>query len=99
VSTTALELTYTGAVQGVGNAIAIFHRGSAADLRVGAGAQALGDIAAQLQHCPGLDVRQRLRIGVGTDEVNALNLVLDHVLDGVATAAAHADHFDDCIGW
>ena len=37
---------------------------------------------------------QGLRVGVGADEFNALNLALDHVLHGVAAAAADTDHFD-----
>ena len=37
---------------------------------------------------------QRLRVGVGADELHALHAALDHVLDGVAAAAADADHLD-----
>src|SRR4051794_1074634 len=37
---------------------------------------------------------ERLRIGVGAYEVDALDAFLDHVLDRVAAAAAHADHLD-----
>ena len=33
-------------------------------------------------------------IRIGSDELNALGAVRDHVLDGVAAAAAHADHLD-----
>jgi hypothetical protein len=35
-------------------------------------------------------------IGVGADEFNALHLAFDHVLNGVAAATAHTDHFDLC---
>ena len=37
---------------------------------------------------------QRLRVGVGADELNALHALADHVLDGIAAAAAHAHHLD-----
>jgi hypothetical protein len=37
---------------------------------------------------------QRLRVGVGADELHALHAALDHVGDGVAAAAADADHLD-----
>jgi hypothetical protein len=37
---------------------------------------------------------QCLRIGVGANEFNALYIALDHVLNGVTAATAHADHFD-----
>jgi hypothetical protein len=37
---------------------------------------------------------QGLRVGVGADELHALHACVDHVLDGVAAAAAHADHLD-----
>jgi hypothetical protein len=38
--------------------------------------------------------RERLRIGVGADELHALHLALDHVLDRVAAAAADTDDLD-----
>ena len=77
------------------DAVAVFHRRLPADFRVGAGAQALGDVAADLQRGAHLGVLQRLRIGVDADEIHALEAGLDHVRDGVAAAAAHADHLDD----
>ena len=38
--------------------------------------------------------RQRLRVGVGADELHALHAAVDHVLDRVAAATADADHLD-----
>jgi hypothetical protein len=38
--------------------------------------------------------RQGLRIGVGADELYAADAAIDHVFDGVAAAAADADHLD-----
>ena len=37
---------------------------------------------------------ERLQIRVCGDELDALDLGADHAVDGVASAAAHADHFD-----
>ena len=33
-------------------------------------------------------------VGVAEDEVDALDTFLHHVVDGIATATAHADDFD-----
>jgi hypothetical protein len=37
---------------------------------------------------------QGLSVGIGANKLNALDLALNHVLNGIATAAAHANHFD-----
>jgi hypothetical protein len=37
---------------------------------------------------------QSLCIGVGTNELNALDIALDHVLNSVTAAATDTDHFD-----
>ncbi len=44
--------------------------------------------------CSALDVGKRLRIGVGDDEVDAVEAGGDHVVDGVAAGAADADDGD-----
>jgi hypothetical protein len=65
-----------------------------ADLGVGAGAEAARHIVAELdlqgrQGCPkGLGIR------VGRDEIDPLQLVTDHGVQGVAAAPADADHLD-----
>src|SRR5690606_5766677 len=64
---------------------------------VGAGAQALGDAGAELQLELGAAVADRLGVGVGGDELNAVDAAVDHVRDRVAAAAAHADHLDDGV--
>ena len=56
-----------------------------------AGAQAGG---AELDHAVRGAARQRLRVGVGADELHALDLAVDHVLHGVAAAATHAHDLD-----
>ena len=37
---------------------------------------------------------QGLRVGVGTDELNALHTAVDHVAHSIATAAAHTNDLD-----
>ena len=79
------------AVDGLADAVhRLFGRG-AADLGLAARAQAA---VAQLHQLAGAAAVERLRVGVGADELHALHALRDHVLDGVAAAAADADHLD-----
>ena len=71
----------------------LFRRG-AADLGLRAGAEAFGDLRAHLDDALGLRHRQRLRVGVGDDEVDALEARRDHVVDRVAAGAADAENGD-----
>ena len=66
----------------------------AADIRLGARAQAFGGAGAQLDAALGLGLGQGLGVGVGDDEVDAFQAGLDHVVDGIAAGAAHAQHGD-----
>ena len=66
-----------------------------ADLRVGAGAQALGQVVADVQLDVGVAHLQRLGVGVGGDELDPAQARVDHPVDGVGTAAADADDLDD----
>ena len=65
-------------------------------MSVGASAQALGDGRAELQHGTRFDFLQRLRIGVGTDEFDAFDVVANHVVHGIAATTTNADDLDDC---
>ena len=66
----------------------------AADLRLRAGAETLGDGDAHLDHALGPRGRQRLAVGVGDDELAAVQARADHVVDGVAAGAADAEDGD-----
>src|SRR6185312_8911430 len=68
--------------------------GALADLGPAASAHALGDAPANLQAMGGQRVVEGLRVAVDGDEVDAANVGLNHPVDGVAAAAADADHFD-----
>ena len=69
--------------------------GLPADLGVGAGAEAPGQLAADVELDVGVAHQQRLRVGVDRDELDALEADLDHPVDGVDAAAADADDLDD----
>ena len=71
-----------------------FFGAGAADIRLGARAQAFGGGGAELDAPLGLGLGQRLGIGVGHDEVHAFEAGFDHVVDGIAAGAAHAQHGD-----
>ena len=62
-----------------------------ADLGTRTRAQTLRDFGAKLDPVFAHRGVQRLRVGVGDDEVDTFDLRLDHVGDGVAACAAHAD--------
>jgi hypothetical protein len=71
----------------------LFRRG-APHFRARTGAEAAGDVRPELDAVLGHRVVQRLSVGVGDDEIDAFDLGLDHVADGVAARTAHADHGD-----
>ncbi|MOA00052.1 hypothetical protein D3C78_1193960 [compost metagenome] len=86
---------HVGAVQHLGNALAILQGSLAADFRIGAGAEALGHVHPQLQDGLGLDLLQRLGIGIGANEIDVIDVAAQHVVDRVAAATADTDHLDD----
>ena len=86
---------HVGAAQRVGDLLARRLGVLAADVRLAAGAET----RAELQLDAGAHVLQRLGVGVGADELNALHALADHVLDGIATRAADTDDLDDGRGF
>ncbi len=69
--------------------------GLTTDLGVRARAQPSGELASDIQLEVGVGHQQRLRIGVDTDELDALQAGVDHPVHRVAAGTADADHFDD----
>ena len=69
-------------------------RGRPADLGLRSGAEALGHLKPHLDDALGPRGRQRLRVGVGDDEIDARQAGHDHVVDRVAAGAADAAHHD-----
>lgn len=92
------DKNHVRALQCVHDALAVFQRGLTADFRIGACAQALGDVGTQLQLQLGAAVLDRLRVGVGGDEFHAIDVGVHHVRNRVATAAADADDLDHRVG-
>ena len=59
-----------------------------------AGAEAGGCSETKLKTAVGARARQGLCIGIGHDELDALEVRLDHVVDGVAAGSANTKHED-----
>src|ERR1700738_1525993 len=57
-----------------------------------AGAKAFGHPGAHLDDALGLRHGERLCVGIGDDEVDALQPASDHVVDGIAAGAADPKH-------
>ena len=88
------QKNHVRAFEGFDDFVGVFERRLAADLGIRARAESLGELAADLQLDGRLRELERLQIGVRGDEFDALDLGADHAVDGVASSAAHADHFD-----
>ena len=85
---------HVGAAQQLLDVVLGILGGLAPDLRVGAGAQPAGGVTADVELDVGIAHQQRLRIGVDGDELDALEALLDHPVDGIDAATADADHLD-----
>jgi hypothetical protein len=59
-----------------------------------AGAEAPGDLATHLDGARRLGQGERLRIGIGDNELHALQAGCDHVIDRIAAGAADSEHGD-----
>ena len=66
-----------------------------ADVGVGAGAEAAGELAADVELDVGVAHEQRLGVGVDGDELDALESDLDHPVDGVDSTATDTHDLDD----
>ena len=73
------------------DAVVLLHRGLAPEIGVRAGAQPAGDLRADVQRDVGRRLLQRLQVGVDGEELDALDLGLDHAVDGVDAGPADAD--------
>ena len=86
---------HVGALEHLLDLLAVLLGGLATDLGVAAGAEAAGELAADVELHVGVAHQQRLRVGVDGDELDALQAGVDHAVDGVDAAAADADDLDD----
>ncbi len=81
-------------LQGVEHLLQHLLRRLAADLGLGAGAEAAGGVAAELDAVLAGRGLERLGVGVGDDEGDALEAGLHHVAHRVAAGPADAEHGD-----
>ena len=75
--------------------VVLLARGAAAEIGIRAGAQATGQPVADVQGLVGGRQLQRLQVGVDGQELDALDLGLDHPVDRVDAGAADADDAQD----
>src|SRR5438874_2738101 len=68
--------------------------GRASHVRVGAGAETLGEVAADVDLHGSVAHVQRLHVGVHGDELDLIDAGVDHPVDGVETRASDPDHLD-----
>ena len=54
---------------------------------------------AQLQHRFRTDIRKGLRVSIGANKIHAVDLMIDHVTNGVTATATDTDHFDHGTLW
>src|SRR5690625_3809889 len=78
--------------------VAVFKRGLSPHFGIGAGAQSAGHPAANLHRAFAGKVLQCLGIGIDADEVHAINVRFDHLIDGIAATASNADDLYGCTG-
>jgi hypothetical protein len=95
VTTPTLGALTVGAAQQLLDVVLGVLGGLAPDLGVGARAQTAGRVASDVELDVGVAHQQRLRVGIDGDELDALEALFDHPVDGIDAAAADADHLDD----
>ncbi|BDZ50444.1 hypothetical protein GCM10025867_26850 [Frondihabitans sucicola] len=72
----------------------VVFRRAPADLGVGTGSEAARQFASDVELDVGVAQKQRLRVGVDGDELDAAESELDHAVDGVDATAADTDDLD-----
>ncbi len=62
-----------------------------------AGSESVGQLDAELNLNRSARKLERLHVGVRNQELHALQGCVNHAVDGIAAAAADADHLDLCV--
>ncbi len=86
---------HVGALQRLLDVVARLGRRAEADLGVGARAETLGGLVADVELDVGVAHRERLRVGVGGDELHAAKPCVDHAADRVGPASADSHDLYD----
>jgi hypothetical protein len=66
--------------------------GTGSNLRLGSGAKTLSESRTHLDPPLGRRLQNGLRIGIGNDEFNTIEIGLDHIVDCVATCTANPEN-------
>ena len=69
--------------------------GANPDIGISAGAQSPGELTADIELDVGIAHEQRLRVSIDRDELDALEPLFDHAIDGVDAATADSDDLDN----
>ena len=85
---------HVGSLERLLQLVARLRRGGEPDGRIGTGAETAGRLRADVDLDVGVRHQERLCVGVDGDELDAGEAGLDHAVDGIGTAAAHADNLD-----
>jgi hypothetical protein len=85
---------HVGALEELLDVVTVVFGGASPDLRVGTGAETARRIAPDVELHVGIAHEQCLRIGVDRDELDALEALFDHPVDGIDATTANADDFD-----
>ena len=83
---------HVGTLQQMLDAVVIFHRSGAAELRVGACAEPTSQRLTDMNGYVGLSLLDRLNVGVYGDEFDASDASFDHPVDGVYAGSTYADY-------
>ena len=86
---------HVGALEDLLDLLAVIFGGLASDVGVGARAQSPGELAADVELDVGVAHEQRLGVRVDRDELDALESLFDHAIDGVDAATADSDDLDN----
>ena len=86
---------HVGALEDLFDLLTVVLGGLAPDFGVRSRAEAAGELAADVEFDVGVTHQQRLGVGVDGDELDALESLFDHPVDGVDSAAADSDDLDD----
>jgi hypothetical protein len=74
--------------------VTVLHSSLPPYIGIGAGTESLRYVAADLQRRSHTRAVQRLRIRIGANEIDAFDTGIDHMSNGVTTAATDANHLD-----
>ena len=85
---------HVGAFQHLFDLLTVLFGRLLTDLGIGAGAEAAGERATDVELHVGVGQQQRLRVGVDGDELHTLQAGVDHPVDCVAATATDTDDLD-----